>query len=221
MQLSLTEEDYLKAIYQLAENDFETGIRTNDIAKRIEISAASVSDMLKKLSQKDMIHYVQYQGVRLTEAGKKYAIYIIRKHRLWETFLVEKLRFTWDEVHEVAEQLEHIDSQKLIQRLDQFLDYPNFDPHGEPIPNEKGEIVQQKRLLLSDAPLHENLKVIAVEENSPLFLKHLDKLNINIGTKIQVLDKIEYDQSIEITIDNQIVTMVSKNVAENIFVLKW
>ncbi|MDX2305516.1 MAG: metal-dependent transcriptional regulator [Microscillaceae bacterium] len=220
MQLSLTEEDYLKAIFYLSDYDFEKGVSTNDIAKRIDISAASVSDMIKKLSQKKMIHYVKYQGVTLTDQGKQYAIDIIRKHRLWETFLVDKLKFSWDEVHEIAEQLEHIQSRKLTERLDAFLDFPTFDPHGDPIPNEKGEIILQKRINLKSSPLYTMLKVVAVHENTPLFLKHLNKIQVSIGTHIRVLDKIAYDESLEIEIDAQRILMVSKEVAENIFVSK-
>ena len=218
--LSLTEEDYLKAIYYLSENNSEKGISTNDIAKRIEISAASVSDMIKKLSQKNLVNYVKYQGVTLTKGGKQIAVNIIRKHRLWETFLVEKLKFSWDEVHEIAEQLEHIQSSTLIERLDEFLDFPEYDPHGDPIPNEKGEIIKRKRINLKNCPLDQTLKVIAVEEGSPLFLQHLNKIKVNIGTHIKVLEKIEYDESLEIEIDQQRTIMISKDVAENIYVTK-
>ncbi len=220
MKLSLTEEDYLKVIYYLSDPNLDKGISTSEIAKKIDLSAASVSDMIKKLSLKGMINYVKYQGVTLTEAGREQAIHLIRKHRLWETFLVEKLKFSWDEVHDIAEQLEHIHSHKLTQRLDEFLDYPEYDPHGDPIPNEKGEIVKRKRVSLKNSPLNQSLKVIAVEENSPLFLKHLSKLRVNIGTQIQVLEKIEYDESLEIQIDQERVLMVSKDVAENIYVSK-
>ena len=222
MLLSLTEEDYLKAIYHLSNNDLDKGISTNDIAKKIDISAASVTDMIKKLSQKQMINYVKYQGVTLTEAGRQHAVYVIRKHRLWETFLVEKLKFSWDEVHEIAEQMEHIQSKKLVEKLDAFLEFPEYDPHGDPIPNEKGEIVKQKRIILKNALVNEALKVIAVEESSPLFLKHLNKVNITIGTRLKILEKNEYDDSIEIEIDEKEkrVMMLSKDVAENIYVIK-
>lgn len=220
MQLSLTEEDYLKAIYHLSDNDFSKEISTNDIAKRIDISAASVSDMIKKLSQKNLVHYVKYQGVTLTLEGKNLATYIIRKHRLWETFLVEKLKFSWDEVHEIAEQLEHIQSLKLITRLDEFLNFPEFDPHGDPIPNEKGEITIQKRIILKNAPLNEWLCVIAVEENSPLFLKHLTKIEIHIGTNLMVVERNDYDSSIEVQISQGKRLMISKDVAENLYVVK-
>lgn len=220
MKLSLTEEDYLKAVYYLSENSPDKGVSTNEIAKRIDISAASVSDMLKKLDQKKLLNHVKYQGVRLTELGRGYALHLVRKHRLWETFLVEKLQFTWDEVHEIAEQLEHIQSKTLVERLDAFLDYPSFDPHGDPIPNGKGEIAQQKRIQLKVAPFHQILRVIAVEENTPPFLKYLNKINIQIGTQLKVLDRIEFDDSLEIEINAQNVLMISKEVADNIYVAK-
>lgn len=215
---SLTEENYLKAIYHLSEGNDNKGISTNDIAKKIEISPASVSDMIKKLSQKDLVNYVKYQGVTLTTKGTNIAINIIRKHRLWETFLVEKLGFAWDEVHSVAEQLEHIESPLLIKKLDNFLDFPTHDPHGDPIPNEKGEIIKRKRISLENAPLQQMLKVIAVEETEPLFLKYLSKIRVKIGTEISVLEKIEYDGSLEIDIDKNGKLMISKNVAENIYI---
>ncbi|HAS44145.1 MAG TPA: iron-dependent repressor [Microscillaceae bacterium] len=218
--LSLTEEDYLKAIYQLSENQEEKGgISTNEIAKKINISAASVSDMIKKLSQKEMVHHMKYKGVTLTEQGRQIAINLVRKHRLWETFLVRKLNFTWDEVHAIAEQLEHIQSPMLIQRLDEFLEFPAYDPHGDPIPNAKGEILQRKKINLQEAPLKQPFKVLAVEEGDPLFLKHLNKLNINIGTVITILDKVEYDESLEIRVDESTTPlMISQKVAQYIFV---
>lgn len=220
MQLSLTEEDYLKAIYYLSIQSDGKGISTNDIARKMDIKAASVSDMIKKLSQKKMVDYVKYQGVSLTRNGRQRAIYIIRKHRLWETFLVLKLQFSWEEVHEVAEQLEHIQSRKLIERLDEYLDYPRYDPHGDPIPNENGEIIERKRISLKNAPLQQMVKVIAVEESSALFLKHLNKLQVKIGTGIQILEKNEYDESLEIQVEGNRVIMVSKDVAENIYISK-
>ncbi len=220
MHLSLTEEDYLKTIYHLSQNIDNQEISTNDIAKKIDISAASVSDMIKKLSNKQLINYVKYQGVNLTELGKLTAVKIIRKHRLWETFLVEKLKFTWDEVHIVAEQLEHIDSDVLIQRLDEFLGFPQFDPHGDAIPNDKGEFIVIKRILLKNAPIQENLKVVAVEENSPIFLKYLNKLQINLETNIKIMERVDYDDSLEIEINQSKIMMITKEVAENLYVIK-
>ncbi len=217
MNLTLTEEDYLKTIYHLTDDKSTEGISTNDIARKIDISAASVSDMIKKLAHKGLISYVRYQGVNLTDTGKRKAMHIIRKHRLWETFLVEKLHFTWDEVHDIAEELEHIESPILIKRLDEFLGFPQFDPHGDPIPNEKGEVVEVKRISLNNAPVNEVFKVIAVEENSPQFLKYLNKIRISLGTHIKVLDKIDYDNSIEIELEGKNL-MISKEVSENLYV---
>ena len=218
--LSLTEEDYLKAIYQLSENHKEKeGISTNEIAKKISISAASVSDMIKKLSHKEMVNHMKYKGVTLTKQGTKIAINLVRKHRLWETFLVRKLKFTWDEVHSIAEQLEHIQSPTLIPQLTDFLEFPAYDPHGDPIPNEKGEIITRKKINLQEAPFKQNLKVLAVEEGDPLFLKHLNNLKINIGTIITILDKVEYDESLKIQIDKvRSPIMISHKVAQYIFV---
>ncbi len=218
-ELSLTEEDYLKTIYQLAAlSQFKEGVGTNEIAQKISISAASVTDMLRKLSQKEYINYVKYQGVTLTEVGKAHAVLVIRKHRLWETFLVNKLKFRWDEVHEIAEQLEHIQSALLINRLDEFLDFPAFDPHGDPIPNEQGEFKTQMRITLQEAPMRVALVVVGVEQDSANFLQYLNKIKVNIGTRLVVLEKIAYDASLEVEIENQKTLMISREVSENIYV---
>jgi DtxR family Mn-dependent transcriptional regulator len=219
-ELSLTEEDYLKTIYQLwAFNHFNEGVSTNEIAQKNNISAASVTDMLRKLSQKEYINYVKYQGVTLTEAGKQHAVSIIRKHRLWETFLVHKLKFRWDEVHEIAEQLEHIQSPLLINRLDEFLDFPAFDPHGDPIPNDKGEFKHLNRITLREAPTGVALRVVGVEQDSTAFLQHLNKIKVNINTILQILERSEYDASLEIQIAEQQTLMISREVSENIYVI--
>ncbi|MGD1842338.1 MAG: metal-dependent transcriptional regulator [Thermonemataceae bacterium] len=219
MLLSQTEENYLKAIYLLSyeDNNQPIEVSTNDIAKKIDISAASVSDMLKKLSQKTLIHYEKYQGVKLTEEGKKLAINIIRKHRLWETFLVDKLNFKWDEVHEVAEQLEHINSKLLIQRLDEFLGSPKYDPHGDPIPDKDGFFQQDIGDCIHQYAIGNKVEVRSVKENAPLFLQFLDKVGIGIGTTMIILDKIKYDQSIEVDINNHKV-ILSKEVSDKIYV---
>lgn len=215
--LSFTEENYLKAIYHLSE-DGKIDVSTNAISDALNTKPASVSDMLKKLSQKEVINYIKYQGVSLTPSGKKIALQIIRKHRLWEVFLVEKLKFNWDEVHEIAEQLEHIQSNLLIERLDEFLGFPPFDPHGDPIPNERGEMKAKKQTPLSEIDLHNQGKVIGLKETSPLFLQYLDKAGIYIGAKIKVMDKIEFDGSLEILIDNKKTILVSSEVAKNILI---
>ncbi|GAL86809.1 Mn-dependent transcriptional regulator [Sporocytophaga myxococcoides] len=217
MLLSYTEENYLKAIYHLSE-DGKFDVSTNAISDALNTKPASVSDMLKKLSQKEVINYIKYQGVSLTPSGLKIALQIIRKHRLWEVFLVEKLNFNWDEVHEIAEQLEHIQSNLLIERLDEFLGFPPFDPHGDPIPNGRGEMKAKKHTPLSETDLHNQGKVIGLKETSPLFLQYLDKAGIYIGAKIKVMDKIEFDGSLEILIDNKKTILVSNEVAKNILI---
>jgi DtxR family transcriptional regulator, Mn-dependent transcriptional regulator len=215
--LSLAEENYLKAIYHLSDHGKE-GVSTNSISEVLKTKPASVSDMLKKLSQKEVINYVKYQGVTLTEHGKKTALQVIRKHRLWEVFLVEKLKFNWDEVHEIAEQMEHIQSTLLIERLDDFLGHPAYDPHGDPIPDSSGRIKAKSQIGLADAKVGSNGIVVGLKETSPLFLQYLDKAGIYIGAKLKLLDKIEFDLSMEIQIDNKKTFIVSNEVAKNIFI---
>ncbi|WP_243389180.1 metal-dependent transcriptional regulator, partial [Flavobacterium psychrophilum] len=144
--MTFSEENYLKTIYHLTTIS-DSEVSTNAIAEKMETKASSVTDMLKKLSEKDLINYKKYQGVSLTETGSLSAKMIVRKHRLWEVFLVEKLDFPWDEVHDIAEQLEHIKSEKLINKLDDFLGNPTEDPHGDPIPNANGQIISIEKQL--------------------------------------------------------------------------
>lgn len=215
-QYSLAEEDYIKAIYHLSQQNQEA--LTNDIAERLETKPASVSDMLKKLADKKVVNYVKYKGVTLTEEGVKIALELVRKHRLWEVFLVEKLNFTWDEVHEVAEQLEHINSSLLIERLDEFLGFPKFDPHGDPIPDAKGEFLVKPHVPLGEMEIGQVGRVVAVQDISALFLQYLNKVGIYIGAKVGIIDKIEYDGSLEVLLDDKKTILVSKEVAKNIFV---
>lgn len=215
--LSLAEENYLKAIYHLSDHG-KDGVSTNSISEVLKTKPASVSDMLKKLSQKEVINYVKYQGVTLTEMGKKTALQVIRKHRLWEVFLVEKLKFNWDEVHEIAEQMEHIQSKLLIERLDEFLGHPAYDPHGDPIPDESGRIKAKSQICLAESKVGSHGIAIGLKETSPLFLQYLDKTGIYIGAKIKLIDKIEFDLSLEIQIDNKKTIIVSSEVAKNIFI---
>lgn len=217
MSLTLTEENYLKAIYHLSED--VTVVSTNAIAEKIETKASSVTDMLKKLADKNLISYIKYKGVSLTTTGRNTAVNIVRKHRLWEVFLVEKLNFTWDEVHDVAEQLEHIKSPKLIEELDMFLGYPTHDPHGDPIPNSAGKIKERSKIVLSKALVGNNYKCVGVLDSSSEFLKYLDKHHIEIGTLIHVSDLEEFDQSMTIQIDNKTMVM-SKAITSNIYVTK-
>ncbi|MEM8896432.1 MAG: metal-dependent transcriptional regulator, partial [Bacteroidota bacterium] len=165
-----------------------------------------------------VISYEKYKGVNITPIGKKQALYIIRKHRLWEVFLVDKLKFQWDEVHEIAEQLEHIKSELLIKRLDEFLDFPSVDPHGDPIPDEYGELTVAKKLPISDCETDQLMQVVAVDNSDAQFLKHLDRIGIYLGAKIKVLEKVEFDGSVEIEIDRRPSVYISKQTADNILV---
>ena len=213
---SLSEENYLKAIYKLTEQEGEA-VSTNAIAEKMNTKAASVSEMLKKLSDKKLINYRKYQGVTLTPQGKKVAVTIIRKHRLWEVFLLEKLGFKWDEVHDVAEELEHIDSDKLVEQLDKFLGYPKFDPHGDPIPDAQGRFHQQKSQLLSQIAKGTSCIMTGVVDHAPAFLQYLDKIGIGLGNEIKVKDVVEYDKSLQLVIKKNTV-FISHEVAKNILV---
>jgi DtxR family Mn-dependent transcriptional regulator len=215
--LSFTEENYIKAIYKISQEG-ESTVSTNAIAEAMQTKAASVTDMLRRLHEKGIINYVKYRGVTLTEIGQKTALQLVRKHRLWEVFLVDKLKFNWDEVHEVAEELEHITSELMIRRLDEFLGYPKYDPHGDPIPTESGEMTIKPQILLSELQIGETGLVMGVKDSQPLFLQYLDKMGIYLGAKIKVTDKIEYDNSLEINLDNKKQLSVSSEVSKNIFV---
>ena len=216
--LSLSEENHLKSIFHLSINS-EDGVSTNSIAKNLNTKASSVTEMLKKLNEKLLIVYIKYHGAQLTELGRKTALKIIRKHRLWEVFLVEKLDFKWDEVHEVAEQLEHIQSEKLTNELDKFLNFPTHDPHGDPIPNPAGFIKIIPKLKLSDLGIGETGKFIGVKDSSSTFLKYLDKRKISLGCNIKVLHQEEFDQSLHIGLDETNLTISIKS-ASNLYITK-
>lgn len=211
-----SEENYLKTIYHISLHS-DSGITTNAIANAMESKPSSVTDMIQKLAEKELVLYKRYQGVELTEKGKKEAIYIVRKHRLWEFFLVNKLGFSWDEVHDIAEQLEHINSEKLIDNLDKFLDFPTKDPHGDPIPDKNGNLPTIKRQLLSYAPYHTKLIFVGVNDHSSAFLQYLDKQSISLGVSIEILEKEEFDHSLKIRVNNREI-IISDVIANNIFV---
>tara|TARA_B100000809_G_scaffold2552_1_gene2918 strand:- start:912 stop:1565 length:654 start_codon:yes stop_codon:yes gene_type:complete len=215
---TLSEENYLKAIYHL-ESDSKKGISTNAIAKSLETKASSVTDMVKKLSEKEVVLYKKYQGVTLTEFGKKTAANIVRKHRLWEVFLVEKLNFSWDEVHDVAEQLEHIKSPKLINQLDALLGFPTHDPHGDPIPDKEGNVNIVDKILLSTLNKGESGVCVGVNDSSSEFLRFLDKKKITLGKIITVLEKEDFDDSLSIEIDGEKLS-ISKKIANNLYIKK-
>ena len=214
--ITLTEENYIKAIYHLGKQG-TTNVSTNAIAKEMATKASSVTDMVKKLSEKAYVDYKKYQGVSLTEAGKVIAVNIVRKHRLWEVFLVEKLNFSWDEIHDVAEQLEHIKSKKLVSQLDAFLGYPSHDPHGDPIPDATGQIQKIDKILLSEAKIGDACICVGVIDSSTEFLQYLDKHNIALGSHLKVLQREPFDNSITLKVDEKEL-IISSLIANNLFV---
>jgi DtxR family transcriptional regulator, Mn-dependent transcriptional regulator len=218
MLISYTEENYLKAIFSLSRSFNEQGVSTNQISDHLKNKAASVTDMLKRLSDKKLIDYKPYKGVKLTEKGKKTAVKVIRKHRLWEVFLVEKLNFKWDEVHDIAEQLEHIHSDELIEKLDQFLGKPKADPHGDPIPDASGRFYATKSVALLNADRKGNLIVTGVNDHSKEFLQFLSNSGIKLGDSLKVESVNDYDHSLKIKINNKHTLFLSDKAASNILV---
>ena len=214
--MTFSEENYLKAIYHLTILS-NSEVSTNAIAEMMETKASSVTDMLKKLAEKDLVNYKKYQGVSLTDKGNLEAKMIVRKHRLWEVFLVEKLDFSWDEVHDIAEQLEHIKSEKLINKLDDFLDNPTEDPHGDPIPNAQGQIIKIEKQLVSELNEKQVGICVGVKDTSSEFLKYLDKQEIALGSKIEIMGKESFDSSVKIKVNNKELT-ISNKIATNLFV---
>jgi DtxR family Mn-dependent transcriptional regulator len=214
---TLTEENYLKAIFRLSQNE-GSKITPTLIAEGVNVNAASVIDMIKKLAEKKLIIYDKVKGARLTDKGNKAALLIIRKHRLWEVFLHDKLGYNWDEIHEMAEQLEHIQHEDLAERLDKFLDYPTYDPHGDPIPKSNGEMPNSFTLQLSQIEPGKTCRVAAVKDTSTIFLQYLLQLSVGIGTKIKVIDKIAFDGSISIQIGKDFKTTVSQKFAQSLLV---
>jgi DtxR family Mn-dependent transcriptional regulator len=215
MSHSQIEENYLKAIFKLSEAGER--VSTSGIAGELSINSASVSDMIKKMAKKGWLHYEKYQGVELTETGKEIATHIIRKHRLWEVFLVEKLGFTWSEVHELAEQLEHIKSDELVNRLDDFLGNPSYDPHGDPIPDREGSWPTQPQIPLVELPAGASSRICGVGDDSTELLDYLEQQDLLLGTRVTVTRHFEFDGSIELKRHGDVVT-VSRKVAEHIMV---
>lgn len=215
---SFTEENYLKTIYSLAARHDGEEVSTNALAEMTATKAASVSDMLKKLAEKQLIHYKKYQGVRLTEEGERLALKIIRRHRLWEVFLVEKLGFGWDEVHDMAEELEHIRSDELVARLDTYLNYPQFDPHGDPIPTPGGEMPETGYRKLSEVAAGECVRIMGVLEHSSEFLQHLVRVHLTLGCEVRLNQISPFDRSVEVQIDAETPLFISHDVARNLLV---
>jgi len=214
---SHTEENYLKTIYKLAEAEPGQDVSTNRIAAALATRAASVTDMLRRLAEKEMLAYEKYKGVRLTPEGQRLALLTVRKHRLWEVFLVQQLGFNWDEVHEVAEELEHVQSPLLMRRLDAFLNFPTLDPHGDPIPAEDGAVRRPAQRLLTDLAVGECGTLAAVRDTSAPFLQYLDKVGLPLGAQVRVLEKIDFDNSLEVSINNERKAVISAEVGRNLF----
>jgi DtxR family Mn-dependent transcriptional regulator len=212
-----SEENYLKAIWKLHESGIAS-VSTNSIAAEVKTRAASVTDMLKKLAEKKLIQYEKYQGVKLTADGRRVALSIVRKHRLWEVFLVSKLDYRWDEVHEIAEQLEHIYSENLTDRLDKFLGFPKFDPHGDPIPDKTGKLTDAASVSLSTLKSGQIAVMTGVAEHSAIFLRYLDENEIGLGKTIRVEQITEFDQSLKIKVNNRSSITISRHAAKNILV---
>lgn len=216
--MTSAEENYLKTIYHLSKVSNKS-VTTNAIAEQMDTKPSSVTDMIKKLSEKGLVNHKKYKGVSMTDQGNKFALSIVRKHRLWEVFLLEKLNFAWDEVHEVAEQLEHVQSDKLIEKLDQHLGFPRFDPHGDPIPSKSGKILQVEKVLLSNCNVGEKGIFVGVNSSSVDFLQYLDKLKLVLGDRIEILFKESFDDSFQIATRDKRIT-ISGKAAMNIYIQK-
>ncbi len=214
--ISQTEENYLKAIYKIQERAGKPA-STNAIAAAMNTSAASVTDMIKRLSEKDLVNYERYRGVTMTNDGQRIATTLIRKHRLWEVFLVEKLDFSWDEVHDIAE---HIQSAELIERLDEYLEFPRFDPHGDPIPDADGVFTFRKQILLGEMSANEEGVIVGVQDHTSDFLQYLDRMELTLGTEIKLLERYAYDDSVKILLSNEKEIVISKKVSQHLFIQK-
>lgn len=219
MKLSATEENYLKAIFKIAEREKKSA-STNTISKYMGTTPASVTDMLKRLSDKGLINYKKYKGVTLTTSGNGIATQLIRRHRLWEVFLVSKLRFSWEVVHDIAEELEHIEFPELVNRLDAFLDYPKFDPHGDPIPNADGKFTIRNQSQLSDLPVGSKSVLLGVKDHATSFLQYLNGHNIKLGSEFTIASVNEYDQSMNVMVDHKSPVQFSHKVCQNLLVKK-
>jgi DtxR family Mn-dependent transcriptional regulator len=215
---TFSEENYLKSIFRLSQMPDVKKISTSGIAESLGNNPASVVDMIRKLSDKQLIEYDKKKGVKLTPQGQKDAIQIVRRHRLWEVFLLEKLGYRWDEIHDIAEELEHIKHHDLADRLESFLQYPDYDPHGDPIPKANGKMAKSYSASLADGKVGNTYRVAAVRDTSSSFLQYLHKLEISIGTQIRLIEQITFDQSLIISINNADPTTVSSKFGENILI---
>lgn len=216
LNFSASEENYVKTIYHLQRRD--DTVTTNELAARLQTKPASITEMMKKLKVKKLVNYQPYQGFKLTAEGNKIALGIIRRHRLWEYFLAEKLKFNWDEVHDIAEDMEHVSSKKLIDKLDEFLGYPKFDPHGDPIPDAHGKLEAGKKICLADLQINKQAIISQVTNPSAELVELLKHQGISMGTKLEVKRRFDFDKSIEIKVSKLPVIIISEQLAKNIYV---
>lgn len=214
--LSQAEENYLKTVFNIDLSNAKK-VSTTLIAKNLKTKASSVTDMIKKLAEKNLVYYEKYKGVSLTAEGKQSAVKIVRRHRLWEVFLVDKLHYKWHEVHDLAEQLEHINSNSLIDKLDEFLEFPSHDPHGDPIPDKNGNIEHHKNVMLSSVAIGETCTVLGVKDSSVEFLNYLDNSNIQLGNIFKIISKEPFDNSIIIE-NNKFSKSISNQISKNLYV---
>jgi DtxR family transcriptional regulator, Mn-dependent transcriptional regulator len=217
--LTTAEENYLKAIFKIAERA-DRSVSTNALAAEMQTAAASVTDMLRRLSEKQLITYEKYRGVLLTPEGTQVATTLIRKHRLWEVFLTDKLGFAWHEVHDLAEQLEHVQGEELVLRLDEFLGFPRYDPHGDPIPDAEGRWTNRQQVPLASLEVQQVGHITGVDDHSSVFLQYLQAQGLTLGVELRLLDRIEYDQSVRVARTDGTQLLLSHKVAQNIFIKK-
>lgn len=214
--LSFAEENYLKAAYTLS-GAGKNAVLTNALAEKLNTRPASVTDMIQKLSAKKLVKYEKYYGIYLTPTGKKEALQVVRKHRLWETFLVKTLGFKWDQVHEVAEQLEHIQSPLLIEKLDAHLGFPKSDPHGDPIPDREGKIEKIPTTPLHELPVGSQGEIISLQNSHPELLRRLEEVKLLPGALVKLLEKRAFDESVEIQVGHKKISL-SKEISRQLLI---
>ena len=214
---TLTEENYLKAIYKLSGDKSSDYVKTTSISKEMATSASSVTDMLQRLAEKNYLNYKRYKGASLTRTGSQLASRIVRKHRLWEVFLVEKLGFPWDEVHDIAEQLEHINSPVLTQKLEAYLGYPKFDPHGDPIPDEGGNVFERAEATLAQLEIGDSGELVGVKDSSSDFLHFMDGIKLSLGARVKLIEHISFDDTLVILVNGKRKLTISSKASRNIY----
>lgn len=213
--ISLTEENYLKAIFHLI--NAENTVTINELSKFLNVKMPSVNNMMKKFAEKGWVIYESYKPLKITDSGKKQAALVVRKHRLTEMFLVEKMNFGWENVHEIAEQLEHIHSETFFDKMDELLNYPKYDPHGEPIPDKEGNIIAQDLKKLSSCEIGEQAIFTAVTITDDDFLSFLNEKKLVLGKEIKVLNIEKFDKSMLIKVQEEEIVL-SKMVCDKILV---